>query len=297
MGEELVVRQAAPSFADGLTPSTPRLGERSFRPGITRTFEDPDETEIFAELVRLAVRSTGAKSVLDVGCGAGIATLEAARAGAREVVGIDIEATSVEIARTNIRRAGQQGRVSAHHASWRDVRLGRFAAAPDLVASNPPYVPGGRGRAVDGGFFGTSLLDDILDHLPKSARAVALLFGSISDPITLLTRVAARGFDVTHLSGYSVRFGRYTSVPSTLEHLRVLRARGRAFFCDVPGSPGCAPHAYLTLGLVACRSRAPAARSKALLEATRSRLLTYQALGPKATVPSSLVASSVEGAA
>lgn len=253
-----------------------RIFEVSARAGITHTFKDPDETAIYAELVRLAVTTTRAQHVLDVGCGGGIATLEAARAGAREVVGIDVEHTSIQIARDNIQHAGQQARASAHFASWQDVYLGRFPTSPDLLVSNPPYVPGGLGRAVDGGFFGTSLLDDIIDHVPARARAVALLFGSITDPITFLSRVAARGFDVTHLFGYSVPFGRYTSLPSTLGHLRMLREQGRAFFCDVPAAPGCAPHAYLTLGLIADRTPPKAGRAEALQEATRSHLVGYQ---------------------
>lgn len=255
---------------------TRMISEFAARAGITRTFEDPDETAIYAELVRLAVASTGAERVLDVGCGAGIATLEAARAGAREVLGIDIEQTSVEIALANIRLAGQNERASAHWASWQDVCSGRFPTCPDLLVSNPPYVPGGSGRAVDGGFYGTSLLDNIIDHVPSSVRAVALLFGSISDPITLLSRVAARGFKVTQIFAYSVPFGHYTSLPGTLRHLRILRAQGRAFFCDVPAAPGRAPHAYLTLGLLAHRSPTAAERAAPLQKAVRSRLVAYQ---------------------
>lgn len=246
------------------------------RAGVTRTFKDPEETQIYAELVSLAVLSTAAKSVLDVGCGAGIATLEAIRAGAHEVVGIDVEPTSVDIARANIQQAGQGARVSAHFASWQDVCAGRFPARPDLLISNPPYVPGGSGRAVDGGFYGTSLLDNIIDHVPATTRAVALLFGSITDPITFLSRVADRGFDVTHLTGHSVPFGLYTSMPGTLRHLRNLRQQGRAFFRDAAAAPGCAPHAYLTLGLIAYRTPAAAARREAMLEAARSRLISYQ---------------------
>lgn len=262
------------------------------RAGVTPTFDDPDETTIYADLVRLAVTSTRAQRVLDVGCGAGIATLEAARAGAREVVGIDVELTSVDIARVNIRNARQKGRVFAYFASWEDVCCGRFPACPDLLVSNPPYVPGGRGLAVDGGFFGTSLLDEIIDHIPSSARAVALLFGSITDPLTFLSRVAARGFAVTHLTGHSVPFGPYTSTPGTLRHLRALREQGRAFFCDGPSAPGCAPHAYLTLGVIAHRHPAAPARAAATIKAARSQLLAYQETRVENQIPARKRAAS-----
>ena len=258
---------------------TLRIFEFPASASITRTFDDPDETAIYAQLVRLAVTSTRAQRVLDVGCGSGVATLEAARAGAREVVGIDSELTSIDMARVNIRQARQKVHVSAHFACWEDVFCGRFPACPDLLVSNPPYVPGGVGPAVDGGFFGTSLLNHIIDHVPSSARAVALLFGSITDPLTFLSRVAKRGFEVTHLTGHSVPFGTYTSRPSTLRHLRFLREHGRAFFCDGPNTRGRAPHAYLTMGMLAHRNPGAPARASALLEAARSRLLTYQEEG------------------
>lgn len=255
---------------------TSGIFEASARAGITRTFEDPEESAIYARLVSRAVKITRAQRVLDVGCGAGIATLEAARAGAREVVGIDVERTSVEIACANIRQAGQETRASAHFASWQDVCFGRFPTCADLLVSNPPYGPAGIGRSVDGGFFGTSLLDDIIDHVPSSTCAVALLIGSITDPITFMSRMAARGFDVAHVFEHSVPFGRYASFPGTLRHLRSLRDQGRAFFCDVPAAPGCAPHAYLTLGLIAYRSPSAAERAEALQKKTRSRLMAYQ---------------------
>lgn len=247
-------------------------------------FDDPAETTIYGELVRVAVEATGAHCVLDVGCGSARPTLEAAWAGAREVVGIDIQERSLAEARANIRRAALEGRVSAQHASWDDVHRGRFPTAPDLVVANPPYVPKGRGISVDGGPYGTSLLNAIIDEAPPSAQGLALLFGSFSDPLNLMLRLAARGFEPIELLAYSVRFGRYTSRPSTLSHLLRLREVGRAFFCDTHASDGCAPHAYLTLGVVGRRrahgtsSVAPTKLQRVLTEL----LLAYRARGPAA---------------
>jgi len=258
-------------------------GDASWR----TTLEDPQETEGFARLVRRAVEQTSPRRVLDVGCGTGLPTLEAAYAGAPRVVGIDKIPRNVFIARSNIRHARLDPLVTAHTASWEEVIAGDFYPGEiDLVVANPPYVPAGDGTAVDGGRWGTRLLDSIVDSLhslPGTLQAVALMFGSISDPLQVLSRLADRGFGVSAVYGQSVPFGRYTSSPRTLRTLKQLRDCGKAWFCDLPARATSAPHAYLTLGLIAkrlgsCSSETPSAQE---LQRSVALLLTeYQGRGP-----------------
>jgi hypothetical protein len=138
---------------------------------------------------------------------------------------------------------------------------------------------------VDGGPFGTSLLLDIVQGIPATVRGIGLVFGSFSDPLAVLRRIEASGFTLEHLLLGSVRFGRYTSVPSTLTRLRWLRAAGRAWFYDTPALGGTAPHAYLTLGLLARRRLEDEQLTSEVSELTsdiEALLTVYQSGGPSA---------------
>jgi len=228
--------------------------------------DDPVETAFFKRLVRSAVGTLRAHTVLDVGCGEGIPTLAAVQAGAERAIGIDLARHNVVQARENARRAGLSERVR-----FRCVDFGKLAPDDsdlticDLVVANPPYVPDGHGSAVDGGPTGTALLDAIIDRAGDNVRGMALLFGSLSDPLAVLDRLDARGFVPCQVTVLPVPFGRYTSRPRTLCTLRRLRELGKAWFCDAaPAQPGHAPHAYLTLGIVASRepSRSSAASAR-----------------------------------
>lgn len=55
-----------------------------------------------AKLDRLLAEAGEARSVLDVGCGSAILSMIAKRLGAAPVVGIDVDATAVEVAETNL---------------------------------------------------------------------------------------------------------------------------------------------------------------------------------------------------
>ena len=246
------------------------------------TLDDGAETSAYGSLIARAVRSLDATSVLDVGCGIGAPTLEAAHAGAQRVRGIDIVPHNVERARETFVRSGLHPRVTAHHASWDDVTSGRLPIGDvDLVVSNPPYVPSGQGTAVDGGPTGTTLLNAIIDGLPESVAGVALMFGSLSDPLEVLERLEDRGFSVIDLELEPVPFGRYTSAPKTLDALKRLRALGRSWFCDTPPDGDGAPHAYLTFGSSrgGRKLAPPAAARRTWRERLRSLLDAYQRTG------------------
>lgn len=72
-------------------------------------------------------------SVLDYGCGSGILAIAAARFGAAEVLGVDIDAQAVTIARDNARR----NRVRAHFTDSANALQGQFDIVIANILSNP----------------------------------------------------------------------------------------------------------------------------------------------------------------
>ena len=85
--------------------------------------------------VAAAIKATGAKRVLDLGCGEGkLLRLLAAEPQFAEIVGVDVSSRALEIAEERMRRgrfSDVPGRVKLLHGSlmYRDARLGGFDAA------------------------------------------------------------------------------------------------------------------------------------------------------------------------
>jgi len=99
VGERLVIR---PSWeACGLRPGDVEV---EIDPGQAFGTGDHPTTRLCLRL--LAALPWDGLRVADVGCGSGILGIAAAKLGAAEVVGVDIEEASVEVARENARRNG-----------------------------------------------------------------------------------------------------------------------------------------------------------------------------------------------
>ena len=81
-------------------------------------------------------------ALIDLGAGTGILAIAAAKLGAAPVLAVDIDATSVEIARANVERNGVTGAVRAEEGSLADVLAGRYgmAQAPVVVANILAHV-------------------------------------------------------------------------------------------------------------------------------------------------------------
>ncbi|KIG14509.1 putative methyltransferase SCO0760 [Enhygromyxa salina] len=156
-----------------------------------------------------AVEISDSPRVLDIGCGAGSLALAAARAGAREVVGVDLDPRAVAYARFNAKLNGiSNARFEAGDLSA-PVAGQRF----ELIVSQPPFVTQPASVAattyLHGGRRGDELALRMLSELPpllgERGRAIALfdsaddealidrLTAAVNDPTLRIIAVAAKG--------------------------------------------------------------------------------------------------------
>ena len=100
---------------------------------------------IFARFINTL--SLQGKSFLDLGCGSGIIALCAARSGAK-VTAVDINPSAVETTRRNAERARLQIKTEVSDV-FANVR-----ESFDVIAWNPPYLPGSPKDLAESAFFG-----------------------------------------------------------------------------------------------------------------------------------------------
>lgn len=136
------------------------------------------ETELVVESTLDCYRGTnGPVSIVDActGCGCLAITLALEFPNAR-VVGTDLSAEALAIARRNARRHQVADRVT-----WREASLLGGSGAVDLVVANPPYVPSGDRDA---------LMPEVRDHEPALA-----LFGG-ADGLDVVRGLVAQAASV-----------------------------------------------------------------------------------------------------
>jgi len=103
---------------------------------------------------------------LDMGCGSGIQAINLALKGARSVIAADINARALKDTEMNAARFGLSPRISAVRSDLFSALRGRKF---DIIAFNPPYVPGDgiELRDVDGGKNGREVIDRFLAEFAK----------------------------------------------------------------------------------------------------------------------------------
>lgn len=162
------------------------------------------------ELVREPL--TG-RRVLDLCTGSGLLATTAARAGATDVVAVDVSRRAVLTARANLRRNGVRGTV---------VRGDLVDAVPpgdfDVVVANPPYVPSpddavptrGAARAWDAGCDGRVVLDRICRTAPgrlAPGGRLLLVHSHVCGPDRTVELLEEQGLRAEVVARRSLAFG------------------------------------------------------------------------------------------
>jgi release factor glutamine methyltransferase len=118
----------------------------------------------------------GEKKFLDIGCGSGLLAMCAARRGA-DVTAVDINPEAVRCSLANAARYGLDidARVSDLFSSLDGARF-------DVIAWNPPFLPGIPSTAAEAAFYGGPRLDlirkfaaEVHDHLMPGASIYTIL--------------------------------------------------------------------------------------------------------------------------
>ncbi len=115
----------SPSLPEGLAAAALAVTHERLRRGRTHP-----STRLLASWI--AEHISGGERVLDVGCGSGVLALVAARLGAAEALGIDIEPAAVSAAEANACRNGLAAAASCGGAPVGEAELGTF----DVVFAN-----------------------------------------------------------------------------------------------------------------------------------------------------------------
>jgi release factor glutamine methyltransferase len=187
-------------------------GQRYFLALHEDVYRPAEDTFLLARAVHATLRP--GQSFLEVGCGAGLVSLVAARAGAT-VTATDLNPRAVELLQHNARQNGLRVR-----AVETDL-LGGVPGPFDMVAFNPPYlpttpaeyIPGPLNLAFDGGPDGNATVLRFARQvaaLRPLPATVLVVHSSLSDPAPLEHAMAASGYRCAVLLEESHFFERLT---------------------------------------------------------------------------------------
>ncbi len=162
----------------------------------SEVYEPHDDTFLLARAVKARV-GPGTR-FLEVGCGAGVIAMTAARAGA-DVTATDANPFAVDLCRHNAKQ--NKLRMDVVETDLLAGLDGPF----DVIAFNPPYLPtdeedrvtGPLNLAFDGGLDGNVVVLRFAEQVAALAplpRELLIVHSSLSDPTPLRDRLGALGY-------------------------------------------------------------------------------------------------------
>ncbi len=181
--------------------------------------------------------------VLDLGCGAGLLAIAAARLGAGHVVATDIDPRALEATRQNALANGIADKIEICAGAWYEALNGRSAGDAglfDVIVATPPQTPGHHAFGPRyGGPDGTRHLFKILQGAavflkPESGR-LWLIAISLANPSELLRELRERFHHVciVHETERLFTGYEYESIEKGLvNHFLALRSSGLSDFSD-----------------------------------------------------------------
>jgi D-alanine-D-alanine ligase-like ATP-grasp enzyme/methylase of polypeptide subunit release factors len=147
------------------------------------------------ELARILDAKTG-EEVLELGCGAGLLSIAAAKLGARSVMATDIDPLALQTTLLNARRNGMEDRIRARAGSWYDALENGVCGPFDVILATPPQTPGPRPFGPRyGGPDGTKHLFTVVDGASaflKPGGRLWLLAITLANPSALLKRLGEK---------------------------------------------------------------------------------------------------------
>lgn len=153
-------------------------------------------------------------SILEMGCGCGLASLMCAKADPENfVLGVDINPSAVRCAQQNADRNRLTNAIFIVSDLFSKVGVQRF----DAIIFNPPYLPtteseqlaGPLNHAFDGGSDGRKVLDrffDEFDHYLKPGGTLLLIQSSLNDVEKTQSRLEKMGYKVRFMDSENFFF-------------------------------------------------------------------------------------------
>lgn len=181
--------------------------------------------------------------VLELGCGAGLLSIAAAKLGAAQVVATDVDPRALEATGRNARANGVADRIELRAGTWYEALKGRSAADAggfDVIMATPPQTPAPRAFGVryggpDGLGHLAAIVRDAPAFLEPERGRLWLLAISLAHTGELLRRLQDRFQDVSIVRRTRRPFteNEYEAMERGLmEYFLALRSSGRSDFTE-----------------------------------------------------------------
>lgn len=172
IGDNIVIKPTWEQFDDN------REGDIMIEidPGMAFGTGTHETTSMCVEMIEKYMESTD--RVMDIGCGSGILGICAAKLGAKDVIGVDIDANAVRVARENVIHNEVSPYVKVLHGNLLDLVDGQSELIvaniiADVIINMADMVP--QFLKVDGTFIASGIILDRKEHVKEALSKVGLI--------------------------------------------------------------------------------------------------------------------------